>query len=99
MKPFTLLSLQRLTKDPVLSRLSTAVIQTGVNSFPSSVFRNCSHGAADLRTKEEALLLFRLKGRQDFQKAISKKHYSVISDCKDKGRGIQWRFGEESKAN
>lgn len=52
----------------------------------------------ELRRKHCFCLDF-LKGRQDFQKAISKKPYSVISDCKDKGRGIQWRSGEESKAN
>lgn len=48
MKPFTFLSLQRLTKDLVLSKLSTAVLQTGGNSFPSNVFRKCSHGAAEI---------------------------------------------------
>lgn len=64
MKPFTLLSLQRLTKDLVLSRLSIVVIQTGVNYFPSNVFRKRSHRAAELQTKEEVLLLFRFSKRQ-----------------------------------
>lgn len=35
--------------------------------------------------RKYCLCLDFLKGRQDFQKAISKKQSSVISDCKDKG--------------
>lgn len=43
MKPFTFVTAEA-EKDVVLSRLSTVLIQTGVNSFPYNMFRKHSHG-------------------------------------------------------
>lgn len=62
MQPLTLLPLQRLTKDLVLSRFPTSVRQELL--FPFSVFRKISHVPAELQIKDETLFLFRLSKRQ-----------------------------------